>query len=268
MSEPSWPCRLWSGYLWLEVQYVVARACSLNVDSSPTATTPDESLIKIKIKMTKTIDLTGQIFGRLTVVKHAGIGPSKQAMWLCDCECGNTVTVRGYDLYKERSRSCGCLRTEVTISRSTKHGGRDKPTYPVWNDMMTRCYNRNSPSYADYGGRGITVCDRWHDLNNFLEDMGDRPKGLSIERVNNEEGYSPENCVWATTAIQSRNRRNNRKLTYNGETLCVTDWAAKLGIKQVTLSGRLHAGWSVERALSTSTTDSWHSRRGLSVSGV
>lgn len=213
--------------------------------------------------MNRATDLAGQVFGRLTTVNYAGVGPSKQAMWLCACDCGNTVTVRGYDLIHDRTKSCGCLKRDVTILRNTTHGGAGTPSYATWRDMMARCYNPSNISYTDYGRRGISVCNRWHDFNNFLEDMGDKPEDLSIERVNNEEGYSPKNCIWATTAIQTRNRRSTRKLTYNGETLCVTDWATKLGIKQVTLSGRIHAGWSVERALSTPTTDSWHSRRGL-----
>jgi hypothetical protein len=120
----------------------------------------------------------------------------------------------------------------------------------VWQNMRARCTNPNNPRYADYGGRGIHVCERWNDYANFLADMGRRPgRGYSIERIDNDGPYSPENCRWATNLEQRRNTRQTRTLTFNGKTQCLTDWAAETGISIDGLRARLKAGLSVEEAL-------------------
>lgn len=119
----------------------------------------------------------------------------------------------------------------------------------LWRGLLERCYQPSCRGYHKYGARGIRVCERWHDYSNFLADMGQRPDGHSLERVDNNGPYSPENCIWADHKTQNRNRRNNRLITYRGETMCIEDWAEKSGIGRTTLRSRLDAGWGVHRAL-------------------
>ncbi len=127
------------------------------------------------------------------------------------------------------------------------------PSYYSWNNMRTRCHNEKAPEYSRYGGRVIKVCERWSSFKNFLEDMGPKPsKKHSLDRIDNEGNYTPENCRWATVGEQSRNRRTNHMITFKGLTLCLKDWAAKTGMKHTTLSMRLTKyGWSVDKALTT-----------------
>ncbi|MCK5601423.1 hypothetical protein KAR91_06135 [Candidatus Pacearchaeota archaeon] len=123
------------------------------------------------------------------------------------------------------------------------------PTYISWVAMLQRCNNPKGPAYHNYGGRGIKVCDRWLKFENFLCDMGERPEGMSIEREDNDKGYELGNCKWATVKEQSRNRRTNRRLTYNGETKTVVEWSETVGISAGIIGSRLYAGWTIERAL-------------------
>jgi hypothetical protein len=124
---------------------------------------------------------------------------------------------------------------------------RHDPTYRTWGAMITRCTNPKVNNYADYGGRGITVCERWRTFENFLADMGVRPQGRTIERLDNEKGYEPGNCAWTTPKDQARNRRDNCLLTHDGRTQTLSAWAEQLGISKEALRARLHAGWPVER---------------------
>jgi len=128
--------------------------------------------------------------------------------------------------------------------------------YGVWLAMKQRCRNPNHPEYPRYGGRGITVCDRWADsFESFLADMGDRPEGFTLDRVDNEGNYEPENCEWALQNVQNRNYSRNNWLTYNGETLCITDWAKRIGVNHQTLRNRLKRGWTLDEALGTPRLD-------------
>ena len=137
----------------------------------------------------------------------------------------------------------------------TRHGhardGATSPTYKTWEGIIQRCTNTNQPNYPDYGGRGVGVCERWRDFANFLADMGARPAGKEIERIDNDAGYHPDNCRWASRADQNRNRRNNRMVEYGGETLCLADWSARTGIRFGALRYRLESGWTAERAFTT-----------------
>jgi hypothetical protein len=172
---------------------------------------------------------------------------------LCQCDCGTIQVVGENKLRIGHSRSCGCLQAEVTTERSLKHGhskrGKRTRVYGIWRNILTRCTNPNVPSYEDYGARGITVCERWLTFENFLEDMGEPPNGLTIDRLENSVGYCKENCAWRTPLEQARNTRRNVKLTFDGLTLTMKEWAERLNISYRMLRGRYENNWSVERIL-------------------
>lgn len=191
-------------------------------------------------------DISGRKFERWTVIRFI-----PDHGWLCRCECGNEKLVERQSLLLGTSRSCGCLRVEVSARKAFKHGagvgGVLTPTYKVWRGMLNRCRNKNEPAYVDYGARGITVCQRWADYLNFLEDMGPRPSSKhSIERKDNNKGYEPGNCKWATAQEQANNRRSSRTITWKGKTQTLAQWERETGVDQDTLGMRLLRGWTVE----------------------
>ena len=195
-------------------------------------------------------DITGTRFGRLVATEFTGRTSTKKAKWLCRCDCGGFCVARTDRLTAGKVQSCGCLKIFVCHRTHGEGGSRRSAEYQSWCGMLERSRNPTHHKYRDYGGRGITVCDRWLSYENFLADMGRRPTPKhSIDRIDNNGGYSPENCRWATLDIQSRNRRNNRLLTYAGETLCVADWERRAGLPTNVLLGRLNMGWPIERAL-------------------
>lgn len=198
------------------------------------------------------IDLTGERFGRWTVIDRAGA----EFAWNCKCDCGTRKKVGAQSLRRGDSTSCGCFQREEFAKKRYRltHGaaGIDRaPEYSVWSSMKDRCGNPKTKNFGDYGGRGIKVCERWLSFENFADDMGPRPEGHSIERRDNNGNYEPGNCFWATRLEQNRNTRRNRFLTHNDETKCITEWTALKGFKENTIRQRLFMGWEVSRAIET-----------------
>jgi hypothetical protein len=196
------------------------------------------------------IDLTKRRFGRLTVVEFHSI-ERHMTMWRCVCDCGTEINVHRGSLTNGATQSCGCLHRERTSSANGKHGACETLTYARWKSMIGRCTRKNSADWPNYGGRGITVCDGWlHSFENFLADMGECPsKKYTLERNDSNGNYEPSNCRWATKLEQARNTSRNRTLTFQGKTLCISEWAEITGLPYTTIIARLNRGKTDAEAL-------------------
>jgi len=202
----------------------------------------------------------GQRFTRWEVVAKAeskpGYKPGQGAIhrWLCRCDCGTERAVLAASLTAGKSQSCGCLRSEQIGSRSVTHGMSETTEYRIWRSMRTRCTNPNANSYPLYGGRGIRICDQWESFDVFLADMGRRPSpGHTLDRVDNDGPYSPENCRWATRSEQSRNTRRVTWVEFQGETFCFTDACRRAGLDRGTVHKRIRLGWPADQWFIPST---------------
>ncbi len=198
-------------------------------------------------------DLVGRIYGRLEILKlEIGIyNPSLKRRVRCQCTCGNQIVCLLSNLQCGHVTSCGCFARESSSARNSRHRLRHSLEYPVWVHMKQRCRDKHIPEFPDYGGRGITVCGRWlHSFENFLADMGPRPSlSHSIDRIDNDGPYSPDNCRWATLKEQNRNKRTNHLLEFNGQIRNISEWAEIVQIPAGSIARRIKNGWSVMRAL-------------------
>jgi len=207
---------------------------------------PDDPMIdEAKLEAERRLHPEGSNFGRLTCMRR--VDPPESAAnkhnryYLCQCSCGNEVVVRLSDLLSGGTKSCGCLHSELAAERGrllkTTHGMCGTSEYNIWKAMIDRCTNEKHRSYDNYGGRGITVCDRWRSsFENFYSDMGDRPPGMSLDRIDNDGDYTPDNCRWTTWREQSRNRRNNRLI--EGKPLA--EWCEDNNLNYKVVFGRLY----------------------------
>lgn len=206
-------------------------------------------------------DLIGKKYGRLEVVGRAQdrILPSgkKEVMWICKCECGNFKNVRAESLKRGNTISCGCYRKEYSQKRArnrTKHGFGGQKIYKVWKSMIDRCENPKNKSYKNYGEVGISVCDEWRSVDNFVKwaQKAGYKEGLTLERVDNSCGYNPNNCIWADRYTQNNHTSRNHMLEYKGKTQTIAQWAREFNISYCALKSRINKyGWSVEVALET-----------------
>lgn len=199
-------------------------------------------------------NLSGR-FGRLTIVARDGSSNDGQAMWRVICDCGNTARVRGASLRSGATQSCGCYKLQRISETKWKHGSTESKEYRIWSGILTRCKNKNRRFYKNYGGRGIMVCDRWaNDFSAFLSDMGPMPSDAhTLDRINNDGDYDPDNCRWATRTEQNNNRRDNRIVIYSGSQMSLADAIRKAGsiVERYTVHKRLKLGWDLERAITT-----------------
>ena len=220
--------------------------------------------------MSKLKDLTGQTFGYLTVIKRAENTKDGKPKWLCRCVCGRLKKVAGSDLKKKKhsTRSCGCMKGLLIGRATTTHGLSHHPIWAVWHSLRQRCLNPHAQAYKNYGGRGITVCERWREsFQNFLDDMGPSYKhGLQLDRIDNNKGYSPENCHWVTSKENSRNKRTNRVVPFYGKT--ISELSEESGIGVTTLCYRLGHNWPPELLLTKPNVRNVCTTSGIVVRGT
>lgn len=205
-------------------------------------------------------NLIGKKFGRLVVVGKADDYKNEKyskSCWICKCICGKETIVRGNSLISGKTKSCGCLKSEANSIVHRKHGMSETRLNNILYGMKQRCYNRNSQRYSDYGGRGITVCPEWlgeHGLENFAKWALENgyADNLSIDRIDNDKGYSPDNCKWSTSKEQANNKRDTKKYKYNGEFHTLSEWADIIGLNYHMLKARVrNYGYTIKEAIET-----------------
>lgn len=204
--------------------------------------------------MNKKIDLTGKKIGRWVVLYQ-----ENKLFWFCECECGTQKAISQSSLRSGKSKSCGCYKMDV-VTTHNKSGSKE---FAIWSSMLSRCYCPTHKVYSRYGGRGITVCDRWkNNFQDFYYDMGAKPEKHSLDRIDNSGNYEPNNCRWATSKQQNRNNSNNRMITVNGETKCIAEWSELMNLNLKTISRRLKQGKTPEEAILPSA-EKYHKHKGF-----
>lgn len=189
--------------------------------------------------------IVGQKFGKLTVTGRADNDRFERTRWNCICECGKETVVAYFRMKSGHTKSCGCAKKGPVT-----HGKSRTKTHNSWLAMKQRCQYEGHPEFHRYGAAGIKVCERWNNsFESFLEDMGEKPDGMSLDRINSSGNYEPGNCRWATTAQQNRNRKSNINITHNGKTMCVRDWCHELGLNADRVYGYIRRGVSPKEAL-------------------
>lgn len=209
------------------------------------------------------IDITGNRFGRLIVLEYA-FTKKKTAYWNCKCDCGRTCVVSTQCLRGGHTRSCGCFHKDQLVERQRKYNvTAPRVLYYRWCNMISRCENPSDSGYCNYGGRGIAVCDEWHDYNVFATWalLNGFATGLSIDRINNDGNYSPDNCRWATRKEQENNKRSNRRVEMDGETKTLSQWCEIYNINNITVQSRLRYGWTIEDAIKRPVNHKYHPAR-------
>lgn len=215
--------------------------------------------MKRRNRLAHSLDLTGHKYSRWTVLRKAYTKCKNGGIyWVCRCDCGNEREVLAASLRNGRSNSCGCRKLEnISTHRMSR-----TPTYQAWRSMLNRCYNGNTAQFANYGGRGIKVCERWLEFENFYADMGDKPSGLSLDRHPDFNGdYGPNNCRWATQTEQIRNKQNTARIEYRGALVSLAQVCEERGVPLKRTRNRLRAGWSLEGALLPEKQSTWHMRQ-------
>lgn len=219
----------------------------------------------------KPFEMIGNKYGKLTVVSVEKI--NNKTCLKCKCDCGNEIIRETYLIATNQVKSCGCLKSEIIKkynssgkhSRSRLKDGRSlHPLYGTWFQMISRCENPNQTHYDRYGGRGIKVCDEWHDFWQFVkwsDSVGGRPKGFTLDRINNDGNYEPSNCRWASERTQKTNKSTNVFIEHNGTRKTIVEWSEDLNIHTHTLQERIKSGWPIERALFEKTTENSHYSR-------
>jgi len=197
------------------------------------------------------MEMIGRTFGRLSIISEYPRDRHRHRMWMCICSCGVSRPVLQSSLLYGHTKSCGCYGKELALKSVTKHRLSNSRVFKIYHNMINRCNNRKIKNYKNYGGRGITVCDRWKLFENFLADMGHPPEGLTLERRNVNGNYDIDNCYWASKIEQSRNKRDTIWLTYRGDMKPLVVWSEELGINYYTMWNRHKAGWSDDRILTT-----------------
>lgn len=215
--------------------------------------------------MSRRKNIIGDRYGRLTVTEFFGVAKDRHSLWKCQCDCGAEIVAAGQNLKSGATQSCGCLRKEITKTQFSKHGMSHSSIEYIRSGMVSRCSNPKHRAYHNYGGRGISVCTDWKENPQSFYEWAEKngyEKGLTLERIDNDGNYEPSNCKWATRKEQSRNKRTNHKIEFNGETLLMTEWDDKLGLRKGTISDRVtKLKWSETKALSTPKGTRWSHRQ-------
>jgi len=220
-------------------KYLVANKYSVSSDHTKSC-----GCIKNKDKF---IDIKGKKYNYLTAVEH-----KIDSVWIFKCDCGKEKEIDSRNVKNSHTKSCGCMKGKINGDAHRTHGKTGTKVYRAWLHMKDRCNNTNDKEYKRYGARGIAICKEWKSSEQFLKDMGDSPKGTSLDRIDNNKNYCKENCKWSTPREQANNRRSNRFITFNGRTETLAEWGRITGINAKNINRRIdNYGWSIEKALTT-----------------